>query len=169
MVERPREVTISGIAVIILGMLLLVDSYFLYIAEYTRPDFSDFGEAAPDLEEFWEKTRSPVTSYGSAGLGLIVVVTGLFVLKGANWARWLAVFFAVLILFSIVTGPSISTIWDLLALPLKIIISLIVIYYLQINKNWKPFFKKDGSPSPKKEEPVIRRSNRRFHSDTKFE
>ncbi|MCX6801666.1 MAG: hypothetical protein NT067_00990 [Candidatus Diapherotrites archaeon] len=58
-------------------------------------------------------------------LAILALVVGWFLLKGKNWARWVAIIFAVL---------------SLLGFPIGTIIGIVVIYFLLVDKAGKAYF-----------------------------
>ena len=64
-------------------------------------------------------------------LGIVLVLTGLGLFAGRNWARWMAIFFAMLSAFGQIAWMSTYPVWSLLIITLDIII----IY--QLTANWE--------------------------------
>jgi len=106
--SRPHSVTIIAVAAIVVGLYSLVTKIFVVISPETYRLFLDFGEAVNTQA----LVRLPVEVHLGHGLigSIVWIVSGVFMLRGKNWARWLALFWGLtaLLLTFIVAGFSLS-------------------------------------------------------------
>jgi hypothetical protein len=96
--SRPHSVTIIAVAAIVVG-LFSPETYRLFL---------DFGEAM----NAQALVRLPVEVHLGHGLigSIVWIFSGAYMLRGKNWARWLALFWGLtaLLLTFIVAGFSLS-------------------------------------------------------------
>ena len=104
--SRPHSVTIIAVVAIVVGLYSLVTKVFVVISPETYRLFLDFGEAINTQAP----VRLPVEVHLGHGLigSIVWIVSGVYMLRGRNWARCLALFWGLtaLLLTFIVAGFS---------------------------------------------------------------
>lgn len=125
--SRPKSVTIISILAIIFGLYSLAVKIFVVSSTERYQQFLEFAEALNSKAI----VSLPVEVHLAHGLigSFMWIVSGIFMLKGKNWARLLALFwgFTVLVLTFFVGGFSIL-------LYLKSAMYLILLYFLTHEK-----------------------------------
>lgn len=125
--SRPKSLTIISKLAIIFGLYSLAVKIFVLSSSETYQQFLEFAEAINSKAI----VRLPVEVHLAHGLigSLIWIVSGIFMLKGKNWARQLALLwgFTVLVLTFFVSGFSIL-------LYLKSATYLLMLYFLTHEK-----------------------------------
>jgi len=127
MAERPTGVTIVGILLILFGLLALLGGVMLMFVGTAMPGIALIPEGTEGAEEAAGMFTAIMGAMGVVMIvfGLLELLTGIFVLKGAGWARWIAIILGVL---------------SLLSIPIGTIIGIVTIYFLLIDKKGKAFF-----------------------------
>ena len=106
--SRPYSVTIIAVIAVIVGLYSLASKLFVVISPETYHLFLEFGEAV----NAQALARLPVEVHLWHGLigSIVWIVSGVYMLRGKNWARLLALLWGLtaLLLTFIVVGFSLS-------------------------------------------------------------
>jgi hypothetical protein len=117
--SRPVSITVIAWIIIVTSAMSLVSTFFLI--------------KNPTAQELMAKSAMPLpVQYGMIFIGLLVgVVGGIFMLKGANWARLLYVGWSIVgFVVSFITTPG-----KLMMLPGMIFLAVIVFFLFRPNAN----------------------------------
>ncbi len=148
MQKRPVKVTFVAAEILVIGILNLISGLLLFIsANSVAERFLSpvAGEAPQEFQQLVTRTFTAVGA-GTLVMGIIIILVGIYMLRGANWARWVCAIMSVVFISNGVQGflnwfltKSVES--SILTSILFLGLGIINLYILVIDKESVAFFK----------------------------
>jgi len=106
MQKRPVKVTFVAAEILVMGILNLISGLLLFISANSLAEEFLSPVAGEVPEKFQQLTMRTFVALGAGALvmGIITILVGAYLLRGANWARWACAIMSVMFISNGVQG-----------------------------------------------------------------